>query len=97
MTVDIRINNAEGALERVLGRLRQRGFALTSMNVDLCADCSTYLVQATINSTRSMDQAAKQLSKLFDVQSVNFHHHHMEVLQGNGYVQREDVRVCASV
>lgn len=98
-TLDIRLNNAEGVLERVLGRLRQRGFALCGLTVDLSDDSCTYFVQAKVESSRPMERAVKQLDKLVDVQSVRFHHH-MEVVSGNGYLQREEepeFRVCASV
>jgi len=99
-TLDIRLTNAEGALERVLGRLRQRGFALCAMTVDRSPDYSTYIVQATIESSRPMDQAEKQLSKLFDVQSVKLQLHNKEVVPTNGYAQCEkesELQVCASI
>jgi acetolactate synthase regulatory subunit len=99
-TLDIRINNTEGAIERILCRLRQRGYSVCSMNVNRSPDNSTFVVQATIESTRPMEQAAKQLTKLFDVQSVKLHAQPMEVMPGNGYAQREkesELRVCASV
>ncbi|PWT94391.1 MAG: hypothetical protein C5B53_13255 [Candidatus Melainabacteria bacterium] len=99
-TLDIRLNNCEGALERILCRLRQRGYALCDMNVRRSADFSAFVVEVTIESDRPMDQAVKQLTKLFDVQSVKLHVQHKEVLPGNGYAQREkesELRVCASV
>lgn len=99
-TLDIQINNSEGAIERILCRLRQRGFTLCAMNVYRSADFSSFIVQVTIESVRPMDQAAKQLTKLFDVQSVKLQTHHKEVVPGNAYAQREkepELKVCASV
>jgi acetolactate synthase regulatory subunit len=99
-TLDIRLNNTEGALERILSRLRQRGYSLCAMNVDRSSDYSTFVVQATIESSRPIDQAAKQLTKLFDVQSVKLHVQYKEALPANGYAQREkrfERKLCASV
>ena|SRR5258708_4535864 len=98
--LDIRLDNCEGAVERVLSRLRQRGFSLCTMNVDRSSDSSTYLIQLTIESLRPMDQAVKQLDKLFEVQSVKLYNQDMEGMTNNGYVQADKepaLKVCASV
>jgi acetolactate synthase regulatory subunit len=70
------------------------------MNVRRSSDFSTFVVEVTIESDRPMEQAVKQVTKLFDVQSVKLHVQHKEVSPGNGYAQREkesEFRVCASV
>jgi acetolactate synthase regulatory subunit len=98
--LDIRLDNCEGAVERVLGRLRQRGFSLCTMNVDRSSDSSTYLVHLTIESLRPMEQAVKQLDKLFEVQSVKLYNQNREGIANNGYAQADKestLKVCASV
>jgi acetolactate synthase II small subunit len=98
--LDIKLNNSEGALERILSRLRQRGYTVCSMNVKRSSDNSAYIVQVTIESTRPMEQAAQQLTKLLDVQSVRLQVLPKEAVSGNGYAQREkesELRVCASL
>jgi acetolactate synthase II small subunit len=98
--LDIKLENSEGAVERVLCRLRQRGYSLCTMNVDQSSDGSTYLVHLTIESLRPMDQAVKQLNKLFEVQSVKLYHQPMEGTPNNGHAQADKesaLKVCASV
>lgn len=83
--MEITLANAEGAMERVLGCLRQRGFALCSMMVDRTVDQTAFEVRLTLESARSMDLAQKQVAKLYDVQNVEVQP--MEVHESNGYRQ----------
>ena len=85
--LELRLANAEGVLERVLGKLRQRGFELCSMNVERSADSSTLTVHVTVESPRPIDGGCRQLAKLFDVQSVKLHY--SEAQAGEGYVQND--------
>jgi acetolactate synthase regulatory subunit len=73
MTLDIRMANTEGALERILGRLRQRCFSICSMSADRSHDQSEIQARITVESARSIELAVKQLEKLFDVIQVKVH------------------------
>jgi len=68
--LEITINNSEGALERVLGRLRQRNFHLCSLAAGRSADHSLIDARIVVESTRPIELAVKQLGKLYDVQDV---------------------------
>lgn len=70
VTLDIRIANAEGALERILGRLRQRAFSVCNIHADRTADHAFLDVSVTVESARPIELAAKQIGKLFDVANV---------------------------
>ncbi len=76
--LEIRVNNTEGIVERILGRLRQRGFSMCGMTVERSVDCSTLSVQVVTEGLRSIEHAAKQLDKLIDVQSVNLRSKQLE-------------------
>jgi acetolactate synthase regulatory subunit len=83
--LEITTANSEGALERILGCLRQRGFALCGMNADRSLDHSAMEVRLTLEGTRPMELAVKQVSKLYDVMNVQVQQ--MEVHESNGYRQ----------
>jgi acetolactate synthase II small subunit len=83
--MEITLANAEGAIERVLGCLRQRSFTLCSMMVDRTVDQAAYEVRLTLESARSMDLAQKQVAKLYDVLNVEVQP--IEVHESNGYRQ----------
>lgn len=69
-TVQIRMNNAEGALERVIGRLRQRTFSICSLFANRASDPAFMDVEITIEGTRQAEPILKQLAKLYDVKQV---------------------------
>lgn len=83
--LEITTANAEGALERILGCLRQRGFALCAMVANRTSDESAIIIRLTLEGSRPMEQAVKQVSKLYDVHSVQVQP--MEVHESNGYRQ----------
>ena len=68
--LDFTIANTEGALERVLGRLRQRNFFLCNMSAGRSADRSSIKARIIVEGTRPIEQAIKQLNKLCEVKSV---------------------------
>jgi acetolactate synthase regulatory subunit len=90
-TLEIRMANAEGALERILGRLRQRCFAICSISADRSADHSFIDARISIESTRPIDTAVKQIAKLFDVMQVQVHYpvHYTEAALQHGYWQQQ--------
>jgi acetolactate synthase II small subunit len=81
--LDIRVNNNDGIVERILGRLRQRGFSMCGMTVERSSDCSTLFVQVVTESSRPIEQVAKQLDKLIDVQSVKLRNNPLEDRAGD--------------
>ena len=69
-SLDVIMTDAEGALERLLGRLRQRGFAMSTMSAGRSPDHASLRARITIEGTRPIEPLVKQLSKLFDVKYV---------------------------
>ncbi|HMO22238.1 MAG TPA: acetolactate synthase 2 small subunit [Candidatus Melainabacteria bacterium] len=69
-TFDISMKNSEGALERVLGRLRQRSFSLCSLKADSMESGKEMVARVTVESERSAEYAMKQIDKLYDVARV---------------------------
>ena len=69
-SIELTMVNTEGALERVLGKLRQRSFDLCSVVVGRRADCSALDARIVVEGTRPFEPVAKQLWKLFDVQHL---------------------------
>lgn len=66
----VRARNAEGFLERLLGVVRHRGFAVLSLTADAAYDGTVMEIRMQLNGQRSIDNLEKQIMKLFDVQSV---------------------------
>lgn len=92
---EIRMSNAEGALERVLGRLRQRDFSLCGLTADCSNENGTIDARITVESMRPVEPALKQLGKLYDVQHLRVH---QEADSANGYRQNQTSHeFCLSV
>jgi acetolactate synthase regulatory subunit len=85
--LELRLNNIEGVIERVLGTLRSRGFELCSMQMERSNDGATLKVNVTVESPRSIEGVCRQLAKLFDVQSVTLQY--SEAMATEGYAQHE--------
>lgn len=69
-TLDISLKNNEGALERILGRLRQRSFSLCSLKADSMESGKEMVARITVESFRPAEYAMKQIDKLYDVEKV---------------------------
>lgn len=69
-SLEIVMTNTEGALERILGCLRQRGFALCSIVANLSHDHASLLARVTLESSRPLEMAVKQVRKLYEVHHV---------------------------
>jgi acetolactate synthase regulatory subunit len=82
--LEIIMANSEGALERILGCLRQRGFTLCAINATETLDQAAMSARVTLSGSRPMELAVKQVRKLYDV-----HHVRVEEMEGesNGYRQ----------
>lgn len=69
-SLDVIMTDAEGALERLLGRLRQRGFSMCTMSAAQMHEHASVRARITIEGTRPVEPLVKQISKLFDVKYV---------------------------
>ena len=69
-SLDMIIANSEGALERVLGRLRQRNFALCEMAAGCTTDGKAMRARLMVESDRPIEPVIKQLAKLQDVRQI---------------------------
>jgi acetolactate synthase regulatory subunit len=72
-TIEIRMRNSEGALERILGRLRQRSFALCGIVAGISPDETCIEARITFTSTRATEPVIRQIAKLYDVHHVALH------------------------
>jgi acetolactate synthase regulatory subunit len=98
--LDIIMSDTEGALERVLARLRQRGFAFCSISANRAQEHSTVRARITVEGARSIDPAVKQLAKLFDVTYVSVALSSMEATVPHVHHQvdaQESLGLCASL
>lgn len=68
--LDMSIHNRTGALERILGRLRQRQFSICSLTAD-CPEAGMMTARITVESSRDPELAVKQMDKLIDVERVD--------------------------
>jgi acetolactate synthase regulatory subunit len=73
-TLEVQMTNTEGVLERLLGRLRQRGFGVLALSADISMDKLSMGARITVESERPIESALKQLGKLYDVELVKVHH-----------------------
>ena len=97
--LDVIMTDAEGGLERLLGRLRQRGFAMCTMSAGRSHDHSLMRARITVEGTRPVEPLVKQLSKLFEVRYVAVSSP-MEATISYVYAQndaQEHLRLCASL
>jgi len=69
-TVSMRLANTEGALERVLGRLRARCFDISSMSAERTHDKAFIDARLTVEGLRAPEPLIKQLEKLYEVQNL---------------------------
>lgn len=85
LTLEIRMSNSEGALERILGKLRQRSFLLCALAANWTADRSLMDVRITLEGGRAAEPTIRQIGKLYDVKQVRVHH--VEAEQNHGCLQ----------
>lgn len=96
-TVSIRLSNTEGALERLLGKLRQRAFEISSMSADRTADRGFIDARFTIEGSRDVEPVIKQLAKCFEVQSLKFQYTEGGAQNGQWQNHAEREVVCLPV
>ena len=66
----LRVRNAHGALERILGVIRIRGFSVQSLPMQMSQGGQTMDVTLRVESTRPSQFLYQQLEKLHEVESV---------------------------
>ena len=94
--VTMRLGNTEGALERVLSRLRQRSFEVSSMSAERTPDRQFIDTRLTIEGTRSSETMIKQLAKLYDVVQLKVQYTEGAVSHGHWKKEsagKQDVRM----
>jgi acetolactate synthase regulatory subunit len=98
--LDIIMSDEEGALERVLGKLRQRGFGFSTLSASRTQDHSSIRARITVEGQRAIEPTVKQLSKLFNVKYVAVALTAMEAPVPNVHNQvdaQEQLGLCASL
>ncbi len=92
-TLEVTMTNSEGALERLLGRLRQRGFGILALNADVSVDYAQLGARITVESMRPVEAALKQIAKLYDLEQVKVHHAEQE----HAKRQNQPAELCLSL
>ena len=69
-TIYIETQESSAGLERLLRVVRHRGFALSSLSMQPSRKAGHLNINATVNSSRSIDLLINPLMKLYDVVSV---------------------------
>lgn len=97
-SLEVIMSDAEGGLERLLGRLRQRGFGMCTMSAGRSPDHGTIRARITIEGTRPIEPLIQQIKKLFDVRHVAISS--MEATISHVYNQvdaQDQLGLCASL
>jgi acetolactate synthase regulatory subunit len=71
MRIVVRMQRAEGDLERLLGVFRRRGWQVTALEARSIRDGSAMTVHATLEGERSPDVLARQVERLIEVEAVH--------------------------
>ena len=66
----MKLRNMDGALERVLGVVRYRGFSLMGLQAEPERDGARLDVSMTVTGEKRATNLPKQIGKLFDVEMV---------------------------
>jgi acetolactate synthase regulatory subunit len=85
-TLEIRMHNTEGALERLLGKLRQRSFSLCALVAGI-NDPKFIDARITVEGLRAAEPVIRQIGKLYDVEQVSVF---AEADASNGYRHKQN-------
>lgn len=97
-SLDLIMENNEGALERVLGRLRQRSFAVHHITAGCSADGGTIKARIGVESERPIEPFIKHLAKLYDVKQIAVNHSEANVSHApTANDARQPFELCASL
>jgi acetolactate synthase regulatory subunit len=69
-SLQVRMAFIEGALQRLLGTVTRRGFAIVGVEARQSRCGSGYEVTLDLSGERSTDNIKRQIAKLYEVQSV---------------------------
>ncbi len=69
----INLSNQAGSLERLLGRIRRRGFQLENMMVTNSSIVDGYRIEIRVHGNRSFKTLAKHIANMSDVLMVSLH------------------------
>jgi acetolactate synthase regulatory subunit len=69
-TLQIRVAQTEGSLERILSVTRRRRYELVQMSVDASDDGTSFDVELTVRAGRPAQSLVRQIEKLEDVAEV---------------------------
>jgi len=67
-TITIRTNISEGAIERILGRVRARGWAVSFVYAQVDMSSKNYAISLIVEGDRSIENLVRQIEKLHDVE-----------------------------
>jgi len=96
-TLEIRLQNTEGALERILGRLRQRSFTLCGIVATINSEHGSIDARITVEGTRATEPIIRQIGKLYDVELVKVY---AEAETNNGYrpfQNQREIEACMPI
>jgi acetolactate synthase regulatory subunit len=69
-TLQIRVAQTEGSLERILSVTRRRRYELVQMSVNAADDGANFDVELTVRAERPAQSLVRQIEKLEDVTEV---------------------------
>lgn len=69
----INLSTQSGSLERLLGKVRRRGFQIDSMTVHTSPLTDGYRIEVRVLGERSFEGLARQLANQVDVSMVSVH------------------------
>jgi acetolactate synthase II small subunit len=96
--LDLIIANSEGALERVLGTLRQRSFSLIGLSAGRLADANSMSARITIEGDRPVESIIKQIAKLYDVKHIAVSQTEAPIANVQSHIDAyEELELCASL
>lgn len=67
--LEVTLQDAEGALLRVLGTTERRGFRVRTMHAEIGAD-ALFWVELTLEGTRDAELLSRQLTRLHEVRTA---------------------------
>jgi acetolactate synthase regulatory subunit len=71
MRIVVRMQRAEGDLERLLGVFRRRGWQVTALEARGIREGAAMTVHATLEGERSPEVLARQVERLVEVEAVH--------------------------
>lgn len=69
----VQLTGQTGSLERLLGRIRRRGFQIENMMVASSGFLGDYRIDMRLTGDRSFESLTKQLANLYEVTSIALH------------------------